>query len=394
MEASEALAEIVRTEESGVDVNVLVTGGAGFIGTHLVRRLLREGCTVSVLDNFNSQVHAGKEDLAADLIGHVELHRADVRDQDSMSRALRNRHTVVHLAAETGTGQSMYEVLRYEKTNIEGTSVLADCLVNGGPREIQKVVLASSRAVYGEGKYHCKEHGDVFPSGRTVQDIQAGRFEPLCPTCELACVPKPTSENSPMQPTSFYGLTKKVQEEMLLLFARTLGFRCVALRFQNVYGPGQSLTNPYTGILAVFSTLAQTNRPIEVFEDGLESRDFVYIDDAVEAIWGAISNDSVQTETLNVGTGKRVTVQEVAQEILRFFSGTSQITITGAFRNGDIRHCCADLSKIQELLKFTPRWKFTDGLREFLTWSSMQLASTSKYDFSLREMRERGLLHG
>jgi dTDP-L-rhamnose 4-epimerase len=375
-------------------MNVLVTGGAGFIGTSLTRRLLREGCSVAVFDNFNPQVHAGTRELPPDIASHVQLHRGDVRDGDALSRALTKREVVVHLAAETGTGQSMYEMLRYQDTNIGGAAILADYCVNKKSSTIQKIVVASTRAVYGEGKYHCRQHGAVFPRGRKLQDMKAKRFEPLCSTCGSACDAVPTPEDSPLQPTSFYGLTKQVQEQMLSLFAETIGLEYWALRFQNVYGPGQSLNNPYTGILAVFSNQAQANGPIEIFEDGLESRDFVYIDDAVEAIWRCIAGSGSGVEVLNVGTGVRVTVSEVVCEIVRFFESQSRVAITGAFRQGDIRHNCADLAKIQRVLNFTPKWKFAEGLREFLNWASAQNTPDSQYDFSLKAIRERGLLHG
>jgi dTDP-L-rhamnose 4-epimerase len=377
-----------------LSMNVLVTGGAGFIGTHLARRLLHEGCSIAVLDNFNPQVHAGEQTLPPDLAGHVPLYRGDIRDRDLLAQALEGREVVVHLAAETGTGQSMYEVLRYEDTNIKGTAVLADYLMSRRSSRIQQIIVASSRAVYGEGKYRCPQHGEMFPRARRVDDMKEARFDPLCPACGAACKPEPTAEDSPLQPASFYGLTKQFQEQMLSLFAETLGLQCRALRFQNVYGPGQSLNNPYTGVLAVFSTQAQANRPIEVFEDGLESRDFVYIADAVEAIWQCIATPGDRGESLNVGTGRRIAIREVVREIVRFFDSKSEIKITGAFRQGDIRHNCADLTKVQRVLNFKPRWQFADGLREFLAWASGQETSQSQYDFSLRAMRKRGLLHG
>jgi dTDP-L-rhamnose 4-epimerase len=375
-------------------MRVLITGGAGFIGTNLSRRLLREGCSVAVFDNFNHQIHAGRQELAPDIAGDVQLYRGAIRDREAVSRALKNRDVVVHLAAETGTGQSMYEMLRYEDVNIGGATVLADYCVNKKSSNIRKIILASSRAVYGEGKYQCPQHGAVFPRGRSVLDIKAKRFNPVCPACESACDPVPTPEDSPLHPTSFYGLTKQVQEQVLSLLSETQGLEYWPLRLQNVYGPGQSLNNPYTGILAVFSNQAQANGPIEIFEDGLESRDFVYVDDAVEAIWKCIASTGSRGEALNVGTGRRVTVNEVVREIVQFFGSRSQVVTTGAFRQGDIRHNCADLTKVHRVLNFKPKWEFAAGLREFLNWASAQTMSDSQYDFSLRVIRDRGLLHG
>lgn len=375
-------------------VNVLVTGGAGFIGTHLVRRLLREGCTVAVLDNFNPQIHAGKQELASDLAGHVDLFRGDVRDRDLLRRALVNRDVVVHLAAETGTGQSMYEVVRYQEVNIGGTAALVESLINDSNSQIEKVVVASSRAIYGEGKYCCPQHGTVYPGPRGIDQLRQNQWEPVCPHCGTPCQPMATDETSPPSPLSFYGLTKYVQEQMTLMFARTRGASGYALRYQNVYGPGQSLSNPYTGILAIFSQLANEGSTIEIFEDGLESRDFVFIDDVVDATWRCIREEGQVVETFNVGSGKRTTVLEVAREVARILEAECKITVTGAYRHGDIRHNSADLRRIERTLGFEPRFSFREGLQIFLEWAATQEPSTLRYECSLNELRERGLLHG
>jgi dTDP-L-rhamnose 4-epimerase len=374
-------------------MKILVTGGAGFIGTHLVRRLLHEGCSVTVLDNFNEQVHGAARLLPGDLRLHVDLRIGDIRDISAVAASVEGQDAVVHLAAETGTGQSMYEVLRYEDVNVHGTAVLMHCVANSKSGSLRKVVLASSRAIYGEGKYRCETDGSVYPEGRRVEDMLAGQFEPRCPVCGSTCEVQPTSEDSALKPSSFYGLTKQMQEQMTLLFASTMGFSAIALRFQNVYGPGQSLRNPYTGILAIFSGQARTNAKINVFEDGRESRDFVYIDDAVEAIWRSIAAPSLPA-AVNVGSGVPVTVKDVVREIKTFFSSQSEVSVSGAFRQGDIRHSIADLRKAREVLGFEPRWCFREGVRRFLEWTALQEPTLQKYEFSLQEMRERGLLHG
>jgi dTDP-L-rhamnose 4-epimerase len=375
-------------------MNVLITGGAGFIGTHLARRLVREGCTVTILDNFSPQIHGGHRSLAADLADNVELHVGDIRDEATVARALRGQDVVVHLVAETGTGQSMYEVLRYEEVNIRGTAVLIQCLVNHSKSSVRKLVVASSRAVYGEGKYSCPVDGSVYPKARKVEDMLAGRFEPRCPLCGSTCEAVPTTEDSPLQPSSFYGLTKQMQEQMVLLFAKTLSVYGVALRYQNVYGPGQSLKNPYTGILAVFANQARVNQPLNIFEDGLESRDFVYIEDVVDATWRCIVAENIKVEAVNVGSGHRVTVREIAHEIVNFFGSRSPMTITGAFRQGDIRHNLADLRKARLNIGFEPKWEFQRGIRHFLEWAVSQELAPDRYESSLQEMRQRGLLHG
>jgi dTDP-L-rhamnose 4-epimerase len=375
-------------------MNLLVTGGAGFIGTHLVRRLVREGCTVTVLDNFSPQIHGDNRSLPVDLSNDVELQVGDIRDEEAVTRALRGQEVVVHLAAETGTGQSMYEVLRYEEVNIRGTAVLMQCIVNNSQNTIRKLVVASSRAVYGEGAYNCITHGTVYPKAREVADMLASRFEPRCPLCSSACQAVATSEAAPLQPSSFYGLTKQMQEQMILLFAQTLGLYGIALRYQNVYGPGQSLTNPYTGILAVFANRARLDEPLNIFEDGLESRDFVYIDDVVEATWRSITAEDAAPGPINVGSGERMTVIEISRAIVEFLGSQSAITVTGTFRQGDIRHNFADLQKARQKLGFEPQWKFLRGVRNFLEWAVSQKLVSDRYEYSLQEMRQRGFLHG
>jgi dTDP-L-rhamnose 4-epimerase len=373
-------------------MNILVTGGAGFIGLHMVRRLLQEGCTVAVLDNFSPQVHGAKQELPGDLVDHVELYRADVRDEDAVSKALANRDAVVHLAAETGTGQSMYEITRYQDVNLGGTAAVLNAVVNKPRLSVCKVVVASSRAIYGEGKYRCREHGIVYPTGRTLDRLKSKIYEPVCPICDIVCAPEPTGEDSPANPLSFYGLTKRVQEEMIFMFAQAGKFSACALRFQNVFGPGQSLSNPYTGILAIFSNLVRSGSPIRVFEDGQESRDFIFIDDAVEATWRCLASESSAVETFNVGTGKRTTVLEAAKEIVHYFQSRTPILITGAFRQGDIRHNFADLTKVRKCLGFEPRFSFREGLHRFLDWAFAQSDVLTGYESSLQEMSDRGLL--
>jgi len=373
-------------------VKVLVTGGAGFIGGHLVSRLLREGCTVSVLDNFSSQIHGTNRELPSDLVDHVELYRADVRDKESVSKALVNCDILVHLAAETGTGQSMYEVCRYQDVNLGGMAAVVDCIVNQPRLSVRKIVLASSRAVYGEGKYRCSEHGIVYPEPRTLSRLSAGVYEPVCPICSVECAPEATSEDSPTHPLSFYGLTKLAQEQMVSMFTQARGLAARVLRYQNVFGPGQALRNPYTGILAIFSNLARSGRSIQVFEDGCESRDFVFVEDAVEATWRCIAGESTGVETFNVGTGQRTTVLQVAQEIMRYYGDPADILITGVFRQGDVRHNFADLHRMNRATGYIPCFALRDGLHRFLQWATTRPAVLAGYESSLEEMFERGLI--
>lgn len=375
-------------------MKILITGGAGFIGIHLTRHLLEQGHSITILDNFLPQVHGDAQDLPANLRPHVRLLRGDVADSSALSSALEGAECVVHLAAETGTGQSMYKVARYHRTNQTGTAVLCDLLVQGAGRRLQRLVVASSRAIYGEGAYRCSEHGIVYPPPRPNKDKANGFFDPLCPQCDEGCAPVPTTEAAPFQPFSFYGLTKQVQEQMVLMFGHVLGIPSVALRYQNVFGPGQSLQNPYTGILAIFSNLAREGRTIQVFEDGRESRDFVYIDDVVRATAASITPDLSGCYALNVGSGERISVLTVAHSVNAFYGNQSEIKITGAFREGDIRHGLADLSRVRSILRWGPRWEFSSGLHAFLEWAGELSPSDSGYERSLLEMKERGLLRG
>jgi dTDP-L-rhamnose 4-epimerase len=375
-------------------MNILITGGAGFIGTHLSRHLLMLGHEVIVLDNFLPQVHAGNAELAPDVSHHVRLIKGDVADADAFKAALANIQCVVHLAAETGTGQSMYEVARYERTNLTGIALLYDLLAKMPGNTVERIVVASSRAIYGEGAYRCDTDGVVYPSARSSEDKQTGHYDPLCPNCGGACATVPTPESAPFQPSSFYGLTKQVQEQTVLLFGQVLRIPSFALRYQNVYGPGQSLQNPYTGILAIFSSLARTGRPIYIFEDGIESRDFVFVDDVVVATAVCVVGNTTGCHAVNIGSGERTSVFEVAQGVNQFYGGQSTVRITGAFREGDIRHGMADLTHARSLLNYNPQWGFRDGLHRFLQWANESAPSMSGYEQSLSEMRQRGFLHG
>lgn len=374
-------------------MKVLVTGGAGFIGIRTVRRLLADGHQVTILDNFSPQIHGADAGLPVDVAAHVELIQADIRDARSVSKAVRQQNAIIHLAAETGTGQSMYEVVRYEEVNIGGTAVLLQAVSDDPKRELSKLVVASSRAIYGEGKYQTAGGKVVFPNLRGVDIMKQGQFEPVDPeTGEIVSL-LPTTEDAMLHPTSFYGLTKQVQEQMVLLWANTLSFSAFALRYQNVFGPGQSLRNPYTGILAIFSNQARQNKPIYIFEDGEESRDFVYIDDVVDATVRCLDPALTGVQALNIGSGQRTTVKEVVAIICEYFKSSSEVATTGAFRQGDIRHSLADISLAQRTLGYEPKVFFREGIRQFLSWAASQEVPASNYKESLDQMKEKGLFH-
>lgn len=375
---------------------VLITGGAGFIGSNVARVLVKEGYEITILDNFLPQIHGNKNELAEDLKGNVRLIVGDVADKSVLYSALEGQDAVIHYAAETGTGQSMYAVAHYTNVNIQATAQLCDYIINE-PHQIKTVIVASSRSIYGEGKYNSPEHGTVYPNSRTFQNVKES-FEVVCPISgnhDLEV--QATDESSKIHPSSFYGITKQVQEQMIILASQLKNIKGYALRYQNVYGPGQSLKNPYTGILSIFTRLALQNEKINIFEDGLESRDFVHIEDVVSATIGCLKREEKGQHVLNVGSGTPVNVIEVAEEIVSYLKSTSPIQISGAFREGDIRHNFADLTLIKEITGFEPRWHFKEGLHSFIDWALRQEdipKDTADYKRSLSELEEKGLLSG
>ncbi len=371
---------------------ILVTGGAGFIGRAFARAQLSRGAEVVLLDSLSRQVHgeSPREELVlGDLLGRVEFIRGDVRDSASLDRAVRGVSVVVHLAAETGTGQSMYEVSHYFDTNVMGTAKLLEAISRAGARP--RLLVASSRAIYGEGMYRSESGAVFYPEQRSNADLERGVFEPLDPFGRPGVV-VPTSEEAPPRSCSVYGISKFSQEQQCLAFCRAHGLDGVALRFQNVYGPGQSLKNPYTGILSIFSSLLLDGKPIRVFEDGEESRDFVYIDDVVDAMCAALTVELKSPSVFNVGTGVGVSVARVAGFLKDFYGSNSKIEITGEFRVGDVRHCVADTSKARAVLGFEARTDFETGVRRFGDWVLGQERTHVEYERSLNEMAGRGLL--
>ena len=385
-------------------MKVLITGGVGFIGRYLARLCLAHGDKVTVLDNLSPQIHGFRSpsEIQQDFrrfvgaSGHssidaLTVHNGDVRNATVMAEAMEGQDAVVHLAAETGTGQSMCEVMRYEQVNIGGTAALVQCLTTGRFPTIRRLVLASSRAVYGEGKYFCDTCGVVYPPMRTADAMRRGQFEPKCPRCQGSCHVLPTDEMSPAAPASFYGLTKQVQEEMIRLFARTLGVSAFILRYQNVYGPGQSLGNPYTGILAIFSNRARAHEAINIFEDGKESRDFVYVEDVVWATRRCLDVGLPGIHCLNVGSGDPITIEQVASQIKAYFRSETPLRFSGQFRVGDIRHNLADLERVKRILRYKPQVKFEEGIRRFLIWAEAQPFEIDRYEQSIEELSQRGM---
>ncbi len=373
---------------------VLITGGAGFIGSNLALQLLEMGCEVTVLDNLLPQIHGNPDDsfLYNRIKDKVRFIKGDVCNVQDWKKAIADNEIIVHYAAETGTGQSMYAIQRYMDVNVGGTGIMLDLLANE-KHSVKKVVIASSRAIYGEGKYWSIERNSaVYPEGREDADMLKGDFEPKCPISGGRVELMATDETSKIHPNSIYGLTKYNQEQAVLIACKALGIAAVAFRYQNVYGPGQSLKNPYTGILSIFSTRIKNNKGINIFEDGQESRDFVYITDVVDATILGIENDAANHHVFNVGSGVATSVCTVAETLVENYDIEVPIEVTGQFRIGDIRHNFADLGYIKSVLGFQPKVTFAAGIKEFTNWVNEQEVASDGYDNSLAEMKAKGLL--
>lgn len=373
--------------------NILITGGAGFIGSNLTKKLVSKGYNVTVLDNLSKQIHGVNQDseLYKSINDISTFILGDVCNKSDWNKALKGQDAVIHLAAETGTGQSMYEIIKYNEVNILGTSHLLNILANES-HSIQKMVIASSRSIYGEGKYFCEKDGITYPNERNDADMSKGLFEPICNNCKEELSLISTDENSKIHPSSIYGITKHQQEQMILLMGKSLDIPAVALRYQNVYGPGQSLSNPYTGILSIFSTRMLNENDIDIYEDGEESRDFVYINDVVDATVLALEKEEANNQIFNVGSGVATTVSQVANSLKEFYNSNVNITISGKYRLGDIRHNYADLSKIKKALGFSPKFDFKSGISEFVKWVKTQEIKEDKYESSIEELKQKGLI--
>lgn len=374
--------------------HVLITGGAGFIGTRVARRLVDAGHTVTVLDSLIAQVHGDDPEVTSPLLrsldGVADVVRGTVTSVDDLRRALTGATLVVHLAAETGTGQSMYEIDRYVEANVGGTAKLLDILANE-KHEVRRIVVASSRSIYGEGSYRTEDGRVVHPPHRADAAMAAGDFDVHMPGAGPLSV-IPTDESAKLHPSSVYGITKQMQESLIMTVAPTIGIEPVALRYQNVYGPGQSLKNPYTGILSIFATLIRQGKEINIFEDGLESRDFVYIDDVVEATFRAATVAEAAGGVFNVGSGVATTVREVVDALFSAFGSVVPTRVSGNYRLGDIRHNVADTTRLREVLGYEPTVAFRDGVARFVEWVLSEPLERDSYQRSLDEMASRNLL--
>ncbi len=369
-----------------MDDRVLITGGAGFIGSHLATELLDHGYTVRVADTLNPQVHGSDVDRPPYLHRDVELLRADVTDADAMADALDGVDHVVHFAAMVGVGQSMYEIRRYTHVNTVGTAVLLEALAQ---RPVRRLVVASSMSIYGEGLYHDAQGRPHARVERSVERLRAGAWDPVSDSGETL-ESRPTHEDVPANLTSVYALTKYDQERLCLMVGRAYGIPTVALRLFNVYGPHQALSNPYTGVLAIFAARLLNDKPPLIFEDGLQRRDFVSVYDVARAARLALESEEVDQGVFNVGSGTSVTIREVADRLARVLGKDIEPVLTGQHRVGDIRHCYADIARAQDRLGFSPRVPFDAGLEQLAAWLVDQVAD-DQVDQARDELSTRGL---
>ena len=367
---------------------ILITGGAGFVGSHLADGLLHAGHSVRILDDLSPQVHGSRR--PSYLSAGVELVAGDIRDPNRLKDVLAGVDVIYHFAANVGVGQSMYEISRYMSVNTQGTAELLQAMLDSRAR-IEKLVVASSMSIYGEGRYVCSECGRIAaPPVRSIGQLRAGRWNLYCDECGGELKPQPTDETKPSEINSIYALSKRNQEEMCLIYGRTYGLSVTALRFFNIYGTRQSLSNPYTGVAAIFASRLLNGQQPLIFEDGEQMRDFVSVHDIVRANLLAMERPESNGEVINIGCGKPISIRQVAELLARCLESAIQAKVTQKFRAGDVRHCYADLTKARRLLGYEPQVTHEEGFRELAEWLREQEAE-DKAETMLKELTAYGL---
>jgi dTDP-L-rhamnose 4-epimerase len=370
--------------------SVLVTGGAGFVGSHLVDALIARGDRVRVFDSLDPQVHGAARRAPTWLSPAAEMVVGDMRDADAVRRALDGVDTVFHLAAAVGVGQSMYQIAEYTATNTLGTAHLLQALVDER-KVLQRLVVASSMSIYGEGRYtRVDGSAPLAAPARAAAQLDRQEWE-LTDADGTPLLPAPTPEEKPLEPASIYALTKADQEKMVLQVGAAYGIPAVALRFFNIYGPRQALSNPYTGVAAIFSARLLNGEPPLIYEDGEQRRDFVSVHDIVRALLLAAERPEAVGEALNIGSGRAVTVREVATTLARVLGSALEPRVTGRSRVGDIRNCFADIGRARAVLGYTPQVGFEQGMRELVAWLQEQERPTDAVEGHAAELAARGL---
>jgi len=370
-------------------MRILITGGAGFIGSFTVDRLVRLGHRVRIFDSLDPQVHpAGR--LPDYINKGAEFKKGDVRDYDSLKRSVKDIDVIFHFAACVGVGQSQYLIKKYTDVSIGGTANLLDILVNT-KNKVKKIIVAASMSSYGEGVYRCARCGKVRPALRPEAQLKEKRWEPVCPCCGRQLKAVATGEAEEQQCNSIYAITKKAQEDMALSIARAYKIPAVGLRYFNVYGPRQTLSNPYTGVCAIFLSRIKNGRPPVVYEDGLQTRDFISVHDIVEANVLAMNKKEADYQVFNVGGGSPISIRAIAEVLAGLYGKPLKAKITNQYRKGDIRHCFADIIKIRKILNFAPKVGFEDGMRELIEWSRTERAKDG-FEKARAELEGKGLL--
>ena len=364
-------------------MRVLVTGGAGFVGSHLVDALIGQNYDVRVLDSLEPQVHGPEQRRPDYLNPRAELRVGDVRDPVAVRDAMKDVQMLVHFAAAVGVGQSMYEIRRYVDINAMGAATLLEAAI-ARDVPLERMLVASSMSIYGEGQYDCPVHGSVLPSLRSREQLQQRDWELRCPECGAVLLPKATGEDKAIQPSSVYAINKRDHEELFLTVGRAYDIPTTALRFFNIYGTRQALTNPYTGVAAIFCAAMLNGNPPAIFEDGRQRRDFVHVSDVVDACMLALRSDAAADQIFNVGSGQDISILELAQILAGELGFPQPPVITNKARLGDIRHCWADVSKAERLLGYRPKTHFADGVGELISWVRTQVAK----DISAAAMSE------
>ena len=368
-------------------MNHLITGGAGFIGSHLADALIARGDNVRLFDNLEEQVHGGC--LPAYLSPRAEFIKGDVRDPEALAQALKGIEVVIHCASAVGVAQSQYEIKRYCDVNVGGTANLLDIIINE-KLPIKKILLPTSMTSYGEGCYRCSSHGTVRPGLRTEEQLSLHDWQLHCPECGTIVDPIPTPEDAERQSGTIYALSKNMQEDMVMNIARTYKVPAVALRLFNVYGPRQSLSNPYTGVTAIFMSRLKNGQPPVLYEDGEQSRDFISVHDVVSAFIAAMDSDRADGQVLNIGSGQMTPIKDIALSLAELTGKDITPSIPGNFRKNDVRHCFADRSRAEKLLRWKPTVSLSTGLQELVTWAEDQTAE-DKFAQAEKILRNKGL---
>jgi dTDP-L-rhamnose 4-epimerase len=369
---------------------ILVTGGAGFIGSFLVDELIKEGNDVRILDSLDSQVHPGGEKPLY-INKNAEFMKGDVSNLEDVKKAIEDVEIIFHEAASVGIGQSNYQISKFVKTNSIGTANIFDAVINGNGTSVKKILIPGSNTSYGEGMYKCDKCNIEFHSElRKSEQLIKKEWEIKCPTCSNFTVPIPVKEETDLLCNSVYSITKKNQEELSLFLGEMYGLPVTVLRYFNVFGPRQSLSNPYTGVAAIFLSRIKNNNSPVIYEDGLQTRDFISVHDVVRANILAAQSKNADHEIFNVGSGKPITIKDIAEILASLCGKEIKPVISGKSRKGDIRHCYADNSKIKEKLGFEIKTPFEDGMKELISWSE-NIESVDKFDVARKELEEKGL---